>query len=315
MIDKMRMKYREIRRQVYEQATMPVIANESRHAKNKTLLQNGVETVCKRANLEHWRSATVDARRGLWNHLWTKNRYAGIRAQLATTEITQLSPLFDDYTWFCDPGWDIESQGHSVISAGSVTRSFLERTGPFTNIQTIRNVPKLKKIVTVARHFKSFFDKYPNAAALDFVTRGLRPDDTWALHDQLMESGYTADLTALHFMMDAGFQVIKPDVVISRLFLDWGWLHYAIPMLPDSVTRADLAGRGNNGRRYLYTTPTIYKPIINLVREIVSGIEPQELIADIGWATTNTIREFDIFVVKAGQLPESVFGIERTLYP
>ena len=314
MIDEMRAKYREIRRQVYEQATMPVVASECRYTENKSRLQNGVEAVCNRANLSHWSAATSDARHALWNHLWTKNRYAGIRAQIATTEITQLTPLFDNYSWFCDPGWDIESKGHTVQSAGAFARSFLERTGQFANIQTIGNVPKLKKIVCVARRFKRYFDEHPNAVAIEFVTRTLRSDDTWAVHDQLMELGYTADLTALHFMMDVGFQVIKPDIVISRLFLDWGWLHHAIPLLPANVTRADLGGTGGYGARYFYTKPTIYKPVINLARKIVREIDAQDLIADIGWATTNPIREFDIFVVKAGQLPEKEFGIERRLY-
>jgi len=314
MIDEMRAKYREIRRQVYEQATMPVVASERKHAENMCKLRSGVEAVCNQANLSHWTAATADARSALWHHLWTKNRYAGIRAQIATTEINQLTPLFDDYSWFCDPGWDMESKGHTVQSAGVFTRSFFERTGHFTGIQTIGNVPKLKKIVTVARRFKHFFDEHPNAAAIDFVTRGLRSDDTWALHEQLMGVGYTANLTALHFMMDVGFQVIKPDIVISRLFLDWGWLHHAIPQLPANVTRADLDGNGGYGTRYLYTKPRLYKPVINLAREIVRGIEPQDLIADIGWATTNPIREFDIFIVKAGQLPEREFGIERRLY-
>jgi hypothetical protein len=314
MIDEIRAKYRNIRRQVYEQATLPVVANETQHAENQSRIREGVETVCNRANLAHWSAATDDARRALWNHLWTKNRYAGIRAQIATTEITQLTPLFDDYNWFCDPGWDIESKGHTIHSAGSLARNFLERTGPFATIQTIGNIPKLKKIVAVARHFKRFFDEHPNAAAIDFVTRNLKPDDTWAVHDQLMEAGYTADLTALHFMMDVGFQVIKPDIVISRLFLDWGWLHYALPALPADITRADLSGKGNYSTRYLYTKPIIYKPVINLAREIVRGIERQELVADIGWATINPIREFDIFVVKSGQLPEIKFGIERRLY-
>lgn len=315
MIDEMRTKYRQVRREVYERATKPVVASDRCHTDNQLRLQERVEAVCNRANLSHWSAATNEARHALWNHLWTKNRYAGIRAQIATNEIAQLTALFDNYSWFCEPGWNIESKGHTVQSAGVLARSFLERTGQFANIQTVGNIPKLQKIVSVARRFKRYFDDYPNAAAIDFVTRSLRSDDTWAVHDQLMESGYTADLTALHFMMDTGFQVIKPDVVISRLFLDWGWLHHAIPSLPDDVTRADLLGKGEFGTRYLYTKPTIYKPVINLARTIVQGVEAGDLTADIGWVTTNPIREFDIFVVKAGQLPEKEYGIERRLYP
>ena len=59
----------------------------------------------------------------------------------------------------------------------------------------------------------------------------------------------------------------------------------------------------------------MYKPVIDLARGIVSDLDVGTLVADIGWATNNPMREFDIFVVKAGQLPEREFGVERRLYP
>lgn len=315
MINEVRAKYRQIRREVFEQATKPLASSNSSHTSNKARFQARVEAVCSSANLSHWSSTTSEARTALWNHLWTKNRYAGIRAQTASTEIAQLAHLFDNYKWFSDAGWNLESKGHTVQSAGVLARSFLERSGQFKSIQTVGNVPKLQKIVTVARRFKDYFDKHPDAPAIEFVTRKLRTEDTWAVHDQLMDGGYTADLTALHFMMDTGFQVIKPDVVISRLFLDWGWLHYAAPSLPVDIKRSDLVGKGGYGTKYLYTKPAIYKPVINLARKVVEGIAPEDLSADIGWRTTNPIREFDIFIVKAGQLPEKEYGIESRLYP
>ena len=294
---------------------MPFIDSNHRHLENKLRFQNRVVEICSQANLANWCSATSEVRHALRHHLRTKNRYAGIRAQIATTEITQLTPLFDNYSWFCDPGWDIESKGYKIQSAGALSCSFLQRTGQFVNVQTIGNIPKLKKIVNVARSFKRYFDEHPNAPAFDFVTQNLSQDDTWAVHDQLLAGGYKADLTALHFMMDAGFQVIKPDLVISRLFLHWGWLHQAISSIPADLKREDLEGKGKYASRFLYTKPIIYKPIINLAQDIVQGINENERVADIGWATTNPIREFDIFVVKAGQLPEKEFGIERRLYP
>jgi hypothetical protein len=315
MIDAMRTKYREIRRQVYERATEPITADEERHTRNKATFQHAVTAGCNRADLTHYNAATALARTELWNHLWTKNRYAGIRSQTATREIAQLTPLFNNYRWFCEAGWDMTSNGHIVQSAGSLARSFLERTGQFAGKQTIGNVPKLRKIVAVARAYTRYFEDHPDAAAIEFVTRGLAPDDIWAVHEQLLEVGYTADLTALHFMMDAGFPVIKPDVVMSRLFFEWGWLHHAIPSLPADLRRDDLTGKGAYGTRYLYTKPTIYKPVINLARQIVRELDVAALSADIGWATNNPIREFDIFVVKAGQLPEKEIGIERRLYP
>ncbi|MFM8340918.1 MAG: hypothetical protein ACKN9F_01730, partial [Methylomonas sp.] len=121
-------------------------------------------------------------------------------------------------------------------------------------------------------------------------------------------------LTVLHFMMDIGFQVIKPDIVISRLFLDWGWLHNEITKLPNDLSFDDLQGRGKYGQRFKYTREKMYKPAINLARKIVLNTKKEDLKNDIGWVTDNPIREFDIFLVKYGQQPEKEFGIERTLY-
>jgi hypothetical protein len=77
----------------------------------------------------------------------------------------------------------------------------------------------------------------------------------------------------------------------------------------------DLEGKGKYGSQYLYTKPVIYKPVIDLAQRVVAQLDSTELIVDIGWATNNPIREFDIFLVKAGQLPEKEWGIERRLYP
>jgi hypothetical protein len=58
----------------------------------------------------------------------------------------------------------------------------------------------------------------------------------------------------------------------------------------------------------------MYKPVIDLARRIVRDVDRNALIEDIGWATNNPLREFDIFVVKAGQKPEREFGVEQQLY-
>ena len=315
MIEQMRLQYRDVRHLVYTMATKPNVPDTLRHVENQRRVKSKIESICNDANLLHWYIATPEARQGLWRHLWTKNRYTGIRAQIASTEIADLTPLFNNYEWFSESSWDLQSHGHNVQSTGALAQSFFARTGPFTNLQTIGNAPKLKKIIEVARNYKRYFDDHPEATALEFVTRGLNPYDIWAVHTQLMSTGYKADLTALHFMMDIGFQVIKPDVVISRLFLDWGWLHYAIPALPCDLSRADLEGKGRYGRKYLYTKAAVYRPIIKLALQIVEGLANEDLEADIGWVSSNPLREFDLFIVKAGQLPEPDFGIERRLWP
>ena len=317
MLEAIRTEYRRVRREVYERATRPSSGDAAHHQANQLLFRERVESICSAANLDHYRAATPEARLALWRHMWTKNRYAGIRAQLATDEISDLIPFFDNYAWFANPDWNIEARGHVVNhdGTGSLSRDFLGGTGQFQNVHTVANIPKLKKSVTTARAYVQYFDNHRGAAAIQFVTDGFDETLVWPIHARLLRVGYGADLTALHFMMDAGFQVIKPDVVISRLLLDWGWLRYAAPNLPHDLTRCDLIGKGRYGSRFLYTKPVIYRPVIDLACNIVSGLVHDDLEEDIGWSTTNLIREFDLFVVKAGQLPEREFGVEQRLYP
>jgi len=74
-------------------------------------------------------------------------------------------------------------------------------------------------------------------------------------------------------------------------------------------------GNGQYGSRYVYTKPAMYRPIIDLARRIVADLNEEKLKAGVGWITGDALREFDLFVVKAGQEPEEEFGIERTLLP
>lgn len=317
MLQAIRTRYRELRREVYECATRPSSGNAEKHQANQKLFRNRVEEICQVASLEHYQADNPNAKNSLWHHLWTKNRYAGIRAQRATDEITDLTSLFDNYAWFTDPDWNIQARGYKVDKAGTgqLALAFLDRSGQFKGLRTVGNVPKLKNIVAIARSYTKSFQEQRNNTAIQFVTGGFPDTEVWQIHSHLLNLGYRADLTALHFMMDTGFQVIKPDVVVTRLFLELGWLRCASPNIPQDLTRHDLIGRGRYGFRFKYTKPVIYRPVIDLARDIVRELRPADLRADIGWCTSNPIREFDLFVVKAGQLPEREFGIEQRLYP
>ena len=307
--------YRKTRRAVYEEATRPLSNNLDIHRQNRERLTESVVKLCNDADLKKYSGTGKSSATAIWHHLWTKNRYAGIRSQIATTEISDIESLFDDYERFFEADWDIEASGHNVIKGGRQVHDFLNRTGDFANKKTIGNIPKLVKIVSVARRLAKFLgDKNPDAPVLDFIKNGYNDEDIWGIHKHLMEIGYRSDLTVLHFMMDIGFQVIKPDIVISKIFLDWGWLHKKIPELPKDLSFKDLQGKGKYRQSFIYTTEKMYKPIIDLARKIVSKTKQEDLEKDIGWVTCNPIREFDIFLVKYGQKPEKEFGIERTLY-
>lgn len=313
-IQEMSLKYREIRQLVFNEATMPPFSNNEIHISNQLKLKNKVLGICKQANLSLYNGNDDLTAKRIWHHLWTKNRYAGIKAQIASTEIADIQSIFDEYEIFSNFNWDIQISGHNLISAGKEVHDFLNRNGQFTNKQTIGNLPKLQKIILIARLLKKFREKYPNEQIIKFITAGNNYENVWEIHTNLLEIGYTGDLTALHLMMDLGFQVMKPDIVISTLFLDLGWLHSAIPELPKNILKADLQGKGDYGNRYLYTKPEMYKPVINLARKISSATLREDLMRDIGWVTDNPLREFDLFMVKYGQVPEHEWGITKTLF-
>jgi hypothetical protein len=229
--------------------------------------------------------------------------------------INDIAAIFDDFERFCTPEWDCVAKGHNLVRAGAATADFLNRTGPFKGMQTIGNLPKLQKIVNVARGLKQFLDdRAPSTSILHFITNGHTETQVWQIHRHLLDIGYTADITAVHFMMEIGFPIVKPDIVLTGLFLHWGWLHAAMPDLPGDVTREDLKGKGKYGCRFKYDSPRVYRPVIDLARRIVEATRTEDLRADIGWVTNNPVREFDLFVVKSGQQVEDGWGITRQLF-
>jgi hypothetical protein len=222
---------------------MPFDKSKATHDGSKSKLRAKFQEVCGDADLSRYAGSNRETGQKIWRHLWRKNRYAGIMAKIASKEISDIAFLFDDFTVFSNPTWDIVAKGHQLVSAGPDVQHFLKRTGPFSACQTIGNLPKLQKIVAVARSLNRFLEsKSPEVPVLNFLTNGASIDTVWSIHEHLLSIGYTSDLTALHFMMDLGFQVIKPDVVISRQFLEWGWLHLIIPSLPRDLSVTDIEG-------------------------------------------------------------------------
>ncbi|MDQ3332391.1 MAG: hypothetical protein M3552_17370 [Planctomycetota bacterium] len=315
-LQRMSDRYREVRRAVFQLSTEPTPANPEIHRYNQQKFRERVVTLCDRADLSRYNGTGEQDAARLWHMIWTRNRYAGIKAQIATKEIEDIGDAFDDYRRFSDPSWDIDSCGYRIERAGTAVHDFLNRDGYFKGRQTVGNIPKLKTIVLLARRLAVFMrDKAPDRPVLDFITGGHNVADVWAIHRHLLDIGYTADLTALHLMMDLGFQVVKPDIVLTRLLLEWGWLHQIDPDLPADLTRVDLDGKGKYRSCYQYTKPTMYRTAINVAQRVAEATSQKNLRDDLGWVTRNALRELDIFVVKAGQQPETAFGIQRTLYP
>ena len=170
--------------------------------------------------------------------------------------------------------------------------------------------------MTVGRAFTEYFDEHPEALGLSFVTRQDESEDVWRLSRNLDAVGLSGQLIQLHLMMDLGFDCIKPDIVISRLVLSLGWLANFSDQLPADLTEADLRGKGKYRSKFHYTKSIVIKPIVDLARAFASKMrtERETLQADIGWITSNPIREFDIFMVSSGQRPDPIWGIEVQLW-
>lgn len=300
--------YRQIRKEVFQKATWSEEA--SVHQQNKMTLAGRIVGLCTGADLALYRGNDRAAQQALWDHLWIKIRYAGIRAKLASDEVATIYPMFSQWEHFADPGWDIELDGWKVVQAGDNVRHFLDRTGPFENTLAVGNVHKLRRTVGLARAYGAHLAQ--GKPPLAFLTADHAASDVWAVHACLQSIDYKRDITALHLMSDVGFDVIKPDIVITKLFHALGWLG-AIVDLPGDFTARDLVGHGKYGKRYLYTGPSMYRPIIDLARAVAGTAAREDLVADIGWVTNNPLREFDIFMVKFGQMPEPAWGITRNL--
>jgi hypothetical protein len=318
LIQEMTMHYRYIRAKVYEDATRPLNNSTDDHLINQAKLRNEIETTCLNADLKLYVGADKQAALKIWHHLWTKNRYGGMRAAWANDEIKSLAAIFDNYEIFSDSSWDIEVDDQRaqnkrgsfykkpvLLHGGQQTRDFLAKRGQFAGKPVKGKLSKLCILVSIARQLKVFMEtKQRSAPVLDYVTGG--STDIWNIHQHLLRIGYRGDLTALHFMMDLGFDVMKPDVVITALFLEWGWLHCIIPALPGNFSANDL--------KRMYTKPDIYKPVIELSRVIAKSARQDDLQDDIGWVTNNALREFDLFVVLYGQKPDKKLGIIRKLH-
>ncbi len=306
--------YREIRRRVWADATRSPSTSAADHRANQSFFRTAVTTICDRARLDRYVGNDDAAAQLLWHELWTKIRYAGIRAQIASDEIASLEQnpgSFDDFRRFVSAEWtvsgSVRGMDYDPATTGRTARAFLEKTGMYEGRALVANVSKLKKTVAVARALASFRRTHPEAPVLEFVTG--RHNDPWLVAEHLDSTGYSGGLTGLHLLMDLGFPFVKPDIVLTSLLLKWGWLHKADSTLPKQLQQADLQGRGALGSRFVYTHPRMYRVAIDIARQVADAVSVNDLRRDIGWCTKNPLRELDLFFVKAGQRPERQFGV------
>jgi hypothetical protein len=296
-------KFREIRRDVWFKAT----GNDK---SNQDKLKKDIFELADKANLAHWQAKDPQTRTELWRQVLTKVFYAGFSARTVHQKLPALLRAFGDPEPLRSPEWNVRTQGQKLLeTSGRIAREY------FASKEGIGHPIKVRKIVTVGRAFAEYFDKNPDATALDIVTRGKKIEDVWQLSANLGAIGLTGQLIQLHLLMDLGFDCIKPDIVISRLVLKLGWLAKFAKDLPAGLTEADLRGKGKYGSRFHYTNTVVIKPIVDLARAFASRMrqEQETLNKDIGWVSSNPMREFDIFMVSYGQRSDPSSGILRQL--
>jgi hypothetical protein len=297
--------FREIRKRVWFEAT-------EGKSENQRKLRETVVELSTTASLDSWRTSALDVRDKLWKQFIEKIFYAGFEAAKVNAALGDIYRVFGNYKALCSPDWDVRVRyGRLSPDSGRLVREYFEnRSG-----KKILHPTKIRKTVKVARFFSGYFEKHPEAIALSILTQGEESDDVWLVSDGLARVGLTGQLTQLHLMMDLGFNCIKPDIVISRLVLAMGWLAHFSKELPADLQEADLRGTGKYRTRFQYTNSVVIRPIVSLARAFASTMqeERETLENDIGWVSSNLIREFDIFMVSYGQRPDQSAGIVTQL--
>jgi hypothetical protein len=305
--DQMFEQFREIRRRVWFEATGNKPENQSKFKEMAVELSD-------KANLSYWRTNAPEVRSEIWEQVVEKIFYAGFDASKVNSVMNSIRAQFGDYKSLCSPHWEVRIKNRRISDdSGPLARAY----GADDGLEgKIRHAYKIRKIVEVGRYFNSYFDRNREASALSIILQGKDSEDVWVVSGNLDDIGLSGRLTQLHLLMDLGFDCIKPDIVISRLVLSLGWLAHFAPELPADLQEADLRGEGKYRSKYHYTNDVVIRPIVNLAREFASRMrqERKALEEDIGWISSNPIREFDIFMVSYGQRPDPNVGIEIQLW-
>jgi hypothetical protein len=277
--------FERIRTAVLQEATRPSPYDAKQHDRNRDMFKSALQKLCSNAYLRA--DMTADE---LWGHVWTKIRYAGFKAAYVSLEIPRLTPFFNDFRALIGPEWRFDSIGNVH---GEAVREFLGKAGRFAGISYNKSARKLRKILTAAAAFQRIPPGAQALAVLFGDDYGEPGDEAlWRAHERLAELvGYT---TALHVMMDIGFNCVKPDIWLVRLMCLLGWIEDALA-----------ATSTEDQIRKTYQTPSVAKAVITRARQIAGAMH--------AWHSDAPLREFDLVMVKYGQRPGE-FGIVRSLH-
>lgn len=278
--------FERIRAAVFLEGTRPSPYDAAKHAANQAKFTGELRCLCEAARLRPDMTAN-----DLWGQVWRAIRYAGfVATYVSEHDIPSLEPLLDDFRVLSGPEWhyDPERKQH-----GTAVRDFLSKTGRFAGRKYNKNERKLRRMLAVASVFQSFPVGVRPLVALFGEGYDAPGDDVfWQAHAHLEKLvGFT---TALHVMMDVGFNCVKPDIWLVRLMCRLGWIEDVLPRsAPEQLIR----------RRY--GTRPVAVSVITRARKIASVIH--------AWNPDAPLREFDLVMVKYGQV-KGEMGIERSLH-
>lgn len=274
-----------VRDAVLQEATRPSPYDAKQHAANQAKFKEMLRDLCNNAHLRA--NMTAD---DLWGQVWTKTRYAGFRAEYVTNQdIPSLTPFFKDFRVLISSEWRFDSDG---TPRGEAAREFLDKKGRFAGISYNSNERKLLTILKAAAAFQAF---PPGAQALvalfgdDYDKAG--DEAFWRAHARL--AGLVGFTSALHVMMDIGFNCVKPDIWLVRLMCRLGWIE---DVLPPAASETVI--------KRTYGTPPVARAVIACARRISEAMH--------AWHPEAPLREFDLVMVKYGQRPGE-WGIVRSL--
>jgi len=313
--------FEKLKATIVEIGTKPIPYNETEHNKNKEKLTKRIEQLCLQSKFDP-NISTDD----LWKKMYERIFYAGTKSDKATKEIASIEKfgVFDDFRDLVKPEWDFEKKewdnfssnwkvetksktnwlnlakksqkwdssiNKHFVKTGRKTINLMTKQDEFNGIKFSSLTHKVEKYILIARFLNVFEKSSPSIPILEIFTGSdynFKKEKFWQIHRDF--SKLTGEITALHLMMDLGFDTIKPDRVITHLFAKLGWLEG----IPNNSTENDITK--------IFRKKKIYTDVIEKALYLSRQLEEKY---------SYPTRQVDIWFVKYGQEPEEDFGITQ----
>lgn len=207
----------------------------------------------------------------------------------------------------CDPEWDweagkIEVNGKAELKCKQRDATNGVRYQQFvTDKKCYKSHVKVQKVITAARLIAAGRKIYPHRNMIDHLTEFKRDfDDINQLksaYDLGLKYLQLGPVTTFHLMTDLGFQVVKPDSVLTRVAINLG--------LMDAQR---VKGYPKKLGRFITN-----EDAISVISKIDICWALQARFQEVAEAAQTSIRSLDYIMVKLGQEPDEANGIARTI--